>query len=127
MSKPGIISEYYFSDYYRVIVIEEGDSYIVSVDVYRSKWIFTDYTEKCVENTCLLLKELSPESNGNRYVDLDSVSKIIIIGVKVDDNYETINVKWVLRKKPTYSDIESLYEASWRIIGCHRGDCWRES
>jgi len=47
LSKPGIISEYYFSDHYRVIVVEDGDSLIMINSLFiGEKRVFFFYLVK---------------------------------------------------------------------------------
>lgn len=113
MSEPGLskIEEYFFDNFYRVLVIPEDGKFIVSVDVYIAYWNHTNPREICIENTCLLVKEISNISLG---MDL-SVEKIVVIGVRVSGKDETINVKWVLNRKPGFQDIERLYKYSWLI------------
>ncbi|ADV65366.1 hypothetical protein [Desulfurococcus mucosus] len=124
MSQSAGVSEYYFSEHYRVLVIEEGDHYTVSVDVYRDEWVFTGHMEKCIGDTCLLVKELEPGSTA-ALVDtgVEGVVKTVVIGVRVKETRETVNVKWIMGRKPSYSDVEALYRASWRLIGCTREGC----
>lgn len=105
------VEEYYFDDYYRVVILRENGSYVVSVDVYSSDWIFKSFESICVENVCMLvkrLKDIPTEVNG--------VSEIIIIGVRVKDKLETINVKWVMDHKPSREELERVYRSSWQLI-----------
>jgi len=115
---PENISEYWFLEHYRVIKIEEDDETILSVDVYRRKWPFEKVDEsKCVDdNYCLLYKFLDTKQSGN--LNGIEVDKIVVTGIKAGDIYETINVRWIIRGKIKFSDIEKIFYESWRIIGC---------
>jgi hypothetical protein len=106
------LEEYYFDNFYRVLVIRENEKYVVSVDVYYNGWKYINQKEVCVENTCLLVKEIDP--NDVKAV-FQSVEKIFIIGVKVNDKLETVNVKWVSNSKPNREVIEEIYKYSWKI------------
>ncbi|MET1159652.1 MAG: hypothetical protein ABWW65_01700, partial [Thermoprotei archaeon] len=59
------VSEYWFLDYYRVLVISENTHKVISVDVYRRKWIFEDYEEVCSHDNkyCLLYKIIKVPDN----------------------------------------------------------------
>ncbi|MEM4718182.1 MAG: hypothetical protein QXE81_05430 [Desulfurococcaceae archaeon] len=105
------VEEYFFDNYYRVLVLPEDGKFIVSVDVYITQWNQSDQREICIENTCLLVKEINNFSPG---ID-QRVEKIIVIGVRVAGRDETINVKWILSGKPGFLDIEKLYKYSWLV------------
>lgn len=105
------IREYYFDEYYRVIVVRDGEKYVVSVDVYRPNWVFSDHREICAENTCLLFKELD-----NRVMGVSGVEKTIIIGAKTGNRVETINVKWIIDHEPSEEEIREMYKYSWSIV-----------
>jgi hypothetical protein len=122
------VSEYWFLDHYRVLVVKTNDNkYFVSVDVYRRKWPFNDFDDEiCVSNNkyCIVYKEISELDKLN---DLDiNVDKIIITGVKVGDHVETVNVRWVLEGELKYSVVEGIFYKSWKLIGCGgpRDDPW---
>lgn len=106
------VEEYYFDDYYRVVVVKDGQDYVVSVDVYKNSWAYDVYESICVENTCLFVKRLSGDST--RCVS--GVREVMITGVKVGSKVETINVKWILDHKPSFQEVGALYECSWRLI-----------
>ena len=108
-----LIEEHYLNDYYRVLVIRDNDKYIVSVDVYRAEWKYQDYFVNCINEVCLLFKEIE---NLDISIDLNGVEKIIVIGSRVKDKYETINVKWILNHKPSQTEVEKIYQYSWKII-----------
>jgi len=117
VSYPDNVSEYWFHNYYRVLVIDRGDGLkILSVDVYRRGWFFDKYDSKCVDqNYCLLYAYIdNPKTMLNKVV----VEKIIVTGVKARDTYETINVRWFIRGDLTYSVVEEIFYASWELIGC---------
>ncbi|MCY0868903.1 MAG: hypothetical protein OWQ48_06760 [Desulfurococcus sp.] len=121
--EPENVSEYYFSEHYRVLVVEENGEFTVSVDVYREGWDFTDYTSKCIGDVCLLLKELTSDSLRIVAEGIEGVVKVAVIGVRVADKYETIGVKWVIDRKPGYAQVEAIYKASWKLVGCAREAC----
>ena len=106
------LEEYYFDNFYRVLVVRENEKYVVSVDVYYNEWKRIDQKEVCVENTCLLVKEVDPNDVKALF---QSVEKIFIIGVKVNDKLETVNVKWVFNSKPSREVMEKIYKYSWKI------------
>lgn len=123
MEKPGNVSEYWFLKYYRVLVIEEDDKKIVSVDVYRKNFVATSKTVlKCIdgENYCIMYEELSePEYRDVIPSSLrDKVKKVVVVGVKAKDKLETINVRYVVHGNLKYSDVEELFYASWKLIKC---------
>jgi len=123
MSSPSNVTEYYFSNHYRVLVVEDGEAYTVSVDVYRDKWGFTGHVEKCIRDVCILFKEIPREALSEIGISVEGVVRAIVIGVRVGGKEEAINVKWILVRKPTYRDVEALYRASWRLIGCGSEGC----
>lgn len=106
----GTLEEYYFDDYYRVLVMRDENKYVVSVDVYHAKWEYPDYEDLCIENVCLLVKEIVP-----RETSIRGVEKVIVIGVKVKDKYETIGVKWTIDHKPSSDEVYNIYRESWDI------------
>lgn len=112
-NKRNKVEEHYFDEYYRVIVISEEGKYIVSVDVYRVGWSYKNYKEICIENICLLLKELPINLVGTT---LRGVEKVILVGTRVGDKYETINVKWIVDHKPSDVELQELYDFSWKLI-----------
>ncbi|QOR94857.1 hypothetical protein IMZ38_02765 [Thermosphaera chiliense] len=119
MGDTGImVFEYYFSDYYRVIVFREGENFIVSVDVYRKGWPFKDYEEKCVAEgqVCLLFKTISPAQLPGE--PLLSVEKIIVEGVRVSGVEETISVKWFFKGELGQEEVSKVFNASWSLIKC---------
>ncbi|MEM0325732.1 MAG: hypothetical protein QW733_01690 [Desulfurococcaceae archaeon] len=106
------VEEYYFDDYYRVVVVRDEQDHIVSVDVYRPTWKYDSYESICVENVCLLISVLrNPEISA-----IHGVKKIIVIGVKVNEKVETVNVKWIVDHKPSRSEVEAMYRESWRLV-----------
>lgn len=111
MNEPGIIEEYYFDEYYRVLVMADGAKYVVSVDVYHVGWNFNGCKELCMGEICLLVKELAP------IVKIDSINieKIIIIGTKVGNRLETINVKWIVSNRPSDNEMLKIFRSSWKI------------
>jgi len=121
VERPENISEYWFHKYYRVLVIElDGSEKIVNVDVYRKGWIFDNYKETCLSNGkyCLLnyviedverLKTLLGEL-------CTKVKKIGIMGVKVGEKVETINVKYFVIGDLRYDEIKELFYKSWELI-----------
>ncbi|MEM0001143.1 MAG: hypothetical protein QXH02_06915 [Desulfurococcaceae archaeon] len=107
-----VLEEYYFDDYYRVLVINEDGRYVVSVDVYYANWEYSEHRELCIEEVCLLVKEIAPSQVK---VSVDGVVKVLVIGTRVGGRYETINVKWIMVRKPSSSEISSIYMDSWNI------------
>ncbi|OYT40313.1 MAG: hypothetical protein B6U89_02510 [Desulfurococcales archaeon ex4484_58] len=119
MNEEEIVSEYWFHNYYRVLVVRlNKESYLLSVDVYRNEWMFNDYEERCVSGKkyCLLYKKL--EENINIESSDLEVREVMITGVKAGDIYETINVRWIVVGKLRCNDIEKIFYRSWEIIGC---------
>jgi hypothetical protein len=120
LSGAGIeVLEYYLSDYYRVVVIREGEGFLVSVDVYRKGWFFKDHEEKCVGDgkVCLMFKQLLPTSLSNELSGI--TEKIIVEGIRVSGIEETISVKWFLKRRPDYEDVLRIFNTSWGLIRCH--------
>lgn len=111
MNETGIVEEYYFDDYYRVLVMVDGTKYIVSVDVYYVGWNYNEYKELCVGEICLLVKELIPIGR----MDSINIEKIVVIGTRVGNKLETINVKWIMDSKPSDSEMLKIFKSSWRI------------
>lgn len=120
MSVEERVSEYWFLDYYRVLVVDLGDgSRFISVDVYRRDWRFKDYDIECVGDGkyCLLYKTLKPDPS--KYVlSRARIERIVVTGVKASDRYETVNVRWFVKGDLSYSDIEKIFYWSWELIGC---------
>lgn len=108
-----VLEEYYFDDYYRVLVINEEGKYVVSVDVYYANWRYSEHRELCIEEVCLLVKEITPSQVK---ANVDGVMKIMVIGTKVKDKHETINVKWIMNRKPSSNEILGIYRDSWNIV-----------
>lgn len=120
MEELEVVSEYWFMDYYRVLVVNlNGIRKFVSVDVYRPGWPFSEHEELCISSAacCLLYKELGASEYASLF-DRVSVEKIVVTGVKTNGSLETINVRWFIRGEPTYSDIEKIFRCSWELIGC---------
>lgn len=123
------VSEYWFLDYYRVLLIDlDNNKKFLSVDVYRRNWVFREnYVEKCVADKkyCLLYKELKPDPDKYSLTN-GKVIKIIVTGIKAEEIYETINVRWVIEGNITYKDIEKIFYWSWKLIGCEgpRNNPW---
>ncbi|WP_448579193.1 hypothetical protein [Thermosphaera sp.] len=119
MENTGVeVFEYYFSDYYRVVVFKEGDAFIASVDVYRKGWPFKDYEEKCVAEgeVCLLFKIILPDQlPGEPPL---STEKIMVEGIRVSGVEETISVKWFFKGKLEQDDVSRVFNASWSLIKC---------
>jgi len=115
------VSEYWFMDYYRVLVISTGESNekVVSVDVYRRTWPYSDYSELCVASGryCLLYKELVPREIAYRFSRFE-IKKIIVTGVRAGKISEVVNVRWLIEGQVSYSDLEELFYLSWKLIGC---------
>ncbi len=128
MPEASNVSEYWFYNYYRVLVIELDKEYVVEVDVYRKDWPFKDVDKiECLSNKkyCMLYKSISPEyiMSNNLLSDevlVKSLNKVIIVGVKVGERSEVINVRYFINKDIMlrYDYLESLFYSSWRIIGC---------
>lgn len=112
------VSEYYFSDYFRVVLLRDGDQFIASVDVYRKGWFFSGHEEKCVSDNrvCVMFKRVDPSILPKDFSLI--IDQVIIVGARISGVEETISVKWVLKKEPSYDEISRIYELSWRIIGC---------
>ncbi|MCC6034299.1 MAG: hypothetical protein LM567_02210 [Desulfurococcaceae archaeon] len=104
--------EIYFDEFYRVLVLSEKDNFIVSVDVYVKKASFESPKETCIDNICLLLKEVKDASR-----TLLGVINILVVAIKVRENpVEVISVKWILNHKPSREEIEYIYKKSWEIV-----------
>ena len=112
-----VISEYWFFDHYRVLVIKEpNNKYIVSVDVYRKGWNFEVNEEVCVSQNryCLIYCTIDP----SKHNIVDGIAKIVITGIKTNHGLETVDVRYIMNRSPTYSDIEKMFYYSWKLIGC---------
>jgi len=120
MTLPENVAEYWFANYYRVLVINlENGSKVLSVDVYRKAWLFGESEAQCIENNkyCLLYKVLEPKPETYE-LKRAVIEKIIVTGVKVGDIYETVNVRWFIRGELEAPEIEKIFYWSWEIIGC---------
>lgn len=107
-----LVKEIFIDNYYRVLVVREKTSYVVSVDVYYVGWRFHDYRETCVDNVCILIAEAPvPSINGL------SIRRVLVVGVKAGGRVETINVKWFVDREPSEEELYSLYKYSWIIAG----------
>lgn len=111
MNETGIIEEYYFDDYYRVLVMVDGTKYVVSVDVYYVGWNYDEYKELCIGEICLLVKELTPIGR----IDSINIEKIVVVGTRVGNKLETINVKWIMDSKPGDNEMLKIFKNSWRV------------
>lgn len=113
-----MIEEYYFDDFYRVILVEEEGGYTLSVDVYLPYWPFGEYEKSCVQTdekeVCLLFKELEM----SEFTDL--VEKVVVTGSLIGGEYETINVKYFLKKRPSTEEVRQLYEYAPKLLSHKR-------
>ncbi|WP_440058923.1 hypothetical protein ACSU1N_03775 [Thermogladius sp. 4427co] len=113
---PEGVREVYFSNYYRVLLVEEEDRVFISVDVYKKGFDFSISKSMCVrEDFCLLYSSLDPGS----YKGLlpENVLSIEVVGARTPAGLETLNVRWVV-KKPVDNDLlKKIFEASWKIVG----------
>lgn len=117
------INEYWFHDYWRVLVIETSDRLIVSIDVYREGWFWNIDSRKCIdgENYCILYHKVSLEEIGKLLGKLSEyIIDVEIIGIKAKDRFETIGVRYVIssNKNLTFQDLSELFYKSWILIGC---------
>lgn len=110
-TNPGEHEEVYFDEFYRVLVLGEKGKYIVSVDVYAKSEKFEYSNSTCVDNVCLLVKEVKELPSS-----VQGIIKTLIIAVKVLENpVEIVSVKWLLDHKPSREEIEKIYRESWRL------------
>lgn len=113
-----MIEEYYFDDFYRVILVEEEEGYTLSVDVYLPYWPFGESEKSCVtadgREICLLFKELEI----NEFTDL--VGKVVVTGSLIGGESETINVKYFLKRRPSTEEVRQLYEYASRLLSHKR-------
>jgi len=117
------ISEYWFHDYWRVLIIELSNRTIVSVDVYRDGWFWNTDSMKCidVENYCILYHKVSMDELSRVFGELSKYFiSVEVVGIKAKDRLETVNVRYMVSgdKKLTYNDISELFYKSWILIGC---------
>lgn len=120
MDKPSNVTEYWFNNYYRVLVVDLGSGKkFVSIDVYRDKWLFNNYEQVCVLNNeyCLLYSEIEPGKYGCFFNNI-VINKILVSGFKSNNVFETTNVRWFITGELSYSDVLKLFHYSWEIIGC---------
>jgi hypothetical protein len=104
--------EIYFDEFYRVLVLSEKSSFIVSVDVYMKKTSFESSKKTCIDDICLLLKEVEEASKA-----LPGVIRVLVVAIKVRENpVEVVSVKWILDHKPGREEIEHIYKESWGLI-----------
>lgn len=118
--KPNNVTEYWFNNYYRVIVVDLGeDRRLVSVDVYRDKWFFDKYEEICIlnKNNCLLYSEVDP-SKYRTFFNKIVVDKILVTGVKSGEVLETTSVRWFVKGSIDYNDVVKMFQYSWELIKC---------
>jgi len=119
----GNISEYWFHDYWRVLVIELSDRLIISVDVYRDTWLWNTDSIECIDdkNYCILYYKVSKDELNKVFGELSKYFiDAEIVGIKAKDRFETVNVRYKVSgdKKLTYNDISELFYKSWILIGC---------
>ena len=117
------ISEYWFHDYWRVLIVELSDRSIVSVDVYRDGWFWNTDSMKCIddENYCVLYHKVSLDELSRVFGELSKYFiSVEVVGIKAKDRLETVNVRYTVSgdKKLTYNDISELFYKSWVLIGC---------
>ena len=113
-STEALYEEIYFDEFYRVLVIREGDTYIVSVDVYSKRDNFEYSNRTCTDDVCLLIREVGEVTSLHEI--LHGVLKILVVAVKVRDNpVEIVNVKWILNRKPSGKEIKEIYKLSWQL------------
>ncbi|MGC9121885.1 MAG: hypothetical protein ACP5HP_02985 [Thermogladius sp.] len=112
---PHSVREVYFSDYYRVLVVEEDDKVFVSVDVYKKGFDYPVTRTSCVkEDFCLIYSTLDPALAGP---DLKDVTlSLEVVGSKTPGGVETLNVRWVLRKPLGEDVLRKVFETSWLLI-----------
>jgi len=118
--KPENIVEFWFLNHYRVLAIATSKDYVVlSVDVYRKNWLFSDYESVCVagEEYCLLYKILAPDTS-KHVLSKGVVEKIVVTGVKAGSVYETVNVRWFIRGSVELGEVEKIFYWSWELVGC---------
>ena len=117
------ISEYWFHDYWRVLIVELSDRSIVSVDVYRDGWFWNTDSIRCIdgENYCILYHKVSMDELSRVFGELSKYFiSVEVVGIKAKDRFETVNVRYTVSgdKKLTYNDISELFYKSWVLIGC---------
>jgi hypothetical protein len=110
------LSEYYFDNFYKVLVVKSGGEYLVSVDTYIAGWYHGPPQELCIEDACLLYKEVYFEEAASLPC---KPARVVIVGSRVRDRVETINVKWVCRERPSDEEVKRLYEISWTLARGH--------
>jgi len=104
--------EIYFDEFYRVLVLSEESSFIVSVDVYMKKASFESSKKTCIDDICLLLREVEEASRA-----LPGVIRVLVVAIKVRENpVEVVSVKWILDHKPSKEEIKDIYKKSWELI-----------
>lgn len=116
------VSEYWFHNYYRVLVIDSSSEYVVSVDVYRRGWLWSVDEESCLSDReyCLVYHRVDPAVLSDKLGDLASlVRRVEIVGVKARGRVEAVNVRYFLSRDRVlkYSDIEKLFYISWDLVG----------
>jgi len=117
------ISEYWFHEYWRVLLIGSGDHLIVSVDVYRTGWFWNTDSMECLSDGkyCLLYHNVSRDELDRVLGELSKyIVKAEIVGVKAGERFETVNVRYTVSRdrELTYNDISDLFYSSWKLIGC---------
>ncbi|MEZ0394224.1 MAG: hypothetical protein ABWK00_04175 [Desulfurococcaceae archaeon] len=115
------VREYWFSRYYHTLLVRAGERYVVIVDVYRRGWRFGETSRECVAdgNVCLIYYRASPGDLGLGEL-ADGAIEVEIVGLLSGEGAETISVRWYLPSKPNESEVERLFELSWRLVGCER-------
>lgn len=114
MSGSGV-RELHFSDYYRMLVVEEEDRLYISVDVYKKGFDYPVTKSVCVrDDFCLLYSnqarvDLEPELAGK-------VIELVIVGSKTPAGLETLNVRWVVKKPFSDEELRKVFDASWRLV-----------
>ena len=123
MEAPDNVSEYWFLEFYRVLVTRIDNENYVSVDVYREEWPWSldGSTKICVkdEEYCLLYHVIDRDLVNKVFDKLaENIVKVEAVGVKTGDKLETVNVRYIIRGELKYNDIEQLFYNSWKLIGC---------
>ena len=115
------VEEHWFHKYYRVLVADDGDAYLVSIDVYRRGWDWGVDDEICIgeKNTCILYNRISREELRRELGGLaEHIYEAYRVGLRVGSRLETINIRARIKRKPGPGELEKLFYAAWRLAGC---------
>lgn len=109
------VKELVVDNFYRVLVVEFGDSALVSVDVYAKGFNFKIDEKVCVEaGYCLVYGNADlgglPSNLSGR------VERAVIVGIQSPAGEEVVNVRWFIRGNVDEALAKALFCESWKLV-----------